>query len=122
MRNIPMQEFDFFDTPITPYTVLRDQAEVEIHVRDTETMEQRGVRAIVARSPQHLPDGDGAKLNIYGRLGERIHQEWYIHILDELAEEALATEHEMAQKLDMEQSLGADEKFKESRYRKPKGE
>ena len=117
-----MHEFDFFDTPITPYTVLHDKAEVEIHVRDTETMEQRGVRAEVARSLQGLPDGDNAKLNIYGRLGERIHHEWYIHILDELEEEALATEHEKAQRLDIEQSMGADEKFKQSRYRKPKGE
>jgi hypothetical protein len=117
-----MHEFDFFDTPITPYTVLRDQAEVEIHVRDTETMEQRGVRAIVARSAGSLPDGEGARLNVYGRLGERIHQEWYIQILDELEEEALATEHERAQKLDIEQSMGADEKFKQSRYRKPKEE
>ena len=56
-----MHEFDFFDTPITPYTVLKDQAEVEIHIRDTETMEQRGVRAIVAMSPEQLPDADGAR-------------------------------------------------------------
>lgn len=117
-----MQEFDFFDTPITPYTVLKDQAEIEIHIRDTETMEQRGVRAVIATSPEKLPDGEGAKLNVYGRLGERIQQEWYIHILDELLEEALATDHEKAQKLDIEQSLGSAEKFKESRYRKPKGE
>ena len=81
-----MQEFDFFETPITPYTVLSDQAEIEIHIRDTETMEQVG-----------------ARLNIYGRLGERIHDK-------------------KTQKLDIEQSQGADEKFKESRYRKPKGE
>lgn len=117
-----MQEFDFFDTPITPYTVLKDQTELEIHIRDTETMEQRGVRAVVAKSPEQLPDGDRAKLNIYGRLGERIHDEWYIHIIEELAEEAMATDYVKAQKLDIEQSMGADEKFKESRYRKPKGE
>ena len=117
-----MQEFDFFDTPITPYTVLSDQAEIEIHIRDTETMEQLGVRAVVAKSPEQLPNGERARLNIYGRLGERIHDEWYIHIIEELAEEELATDHEKAQKLDIEQSLGADEKFKESRYRKPKEE
>jgi hypothetical protein len=115
-----MHEYDFFDTPITPYTVLANRAEVEIHIRDTETMEQRGVRALVATSPEQLPDGERAKLNIYGRLGERIRQDWYIHILDELEEDQLATDHEMAQKLDIEQSQGADEKFKESRYRKKK--
>lgn len=41
-----------------------------------------------------------------------------VHILHELEEDALATDHEMAQNLDIEQSQGADEKFKESRYRK----
>jgi hypothetical protein len=117
-----MEEYDFFDTPITPYTVLQDGAEVEIHIRDTETMEQKGVRAVVARSPQGLPDGQGAKLNVYGRLGERIRQEWHIHILEDLEEKALATDHELAQSLDMEQSLGAVEKFKESRYRKKPGD
>lgn len=113
-----MHEYDFFDTPITPYTALREQAELEIHIRDTETMEQRGVRAVVARTPERLPEGARAKLNVYGRLGERIHEEWYIHIVSELAEEALATEHQHAQKLDMEQSLGADEAFKKSRHRR----
>lgn len=117
-----MDEFDFFETPITPYTILKDQVEVEIHIRDTSTMEQHGVRAIIATTMEKLPGGEGAKLNIYGRLGERIHQEWYIHILDELADEALSTEHELAQKLDIEQSLGSAEKFRESRYRKSKGE
>ncbi len=115
-----MEEYDFFETPITPYTVLEDKAEVEIHIRDTATMEQKGVKAIVARSLENLPEGAGSKLNVYGRLGERIKHEWYIHILEDLDEAALATDHEYAQSLDIEQSLGSAEKFKESRYRKPK--
>lgn len=115
-----MDEYDFFETPITPYTVLVDRAEVEIHIRDTATMEQSGVKAIVAQSMDRLPDGKGHKLNVYGRLGERFKQEWYIHILEDLDEDSLATDHEYAQSLDIEQSLGSSEKFKESRYRKPK--
>ncbi len=117
-----MDEYDFFETPITPYTVLEDQAEVELHIRDTATMEQRGVKAIVARSLDKLPEGQGRRLNVYGRLGERIKHEWYIHILEDLDETSLATDHEYAQSLDIEQSLGSSEKFKESRYRKPKKE
>lgn len=117
-----MDEYDFFETPITPYTVLEDQAEVELHIRDTATMEQSGVKAIVARSLDKLPGGQGHKLNVYGRLGERIKHEWYIHILENLDEDSLATDHEYAQSLDIEQSLGSSEKFKESRYRKPKEE
>lgn len=117
-----MYEYDFFDTPIKPYTDLKNLTEVEIHVRDTETMEQRGVRAIIATSKDQLPDGDVAKLNIYGRLGERIRQDWYMHVIEVLEDDALATDHEKAQKLDIEQSLGADEKFKQSRYRTPKEE
>lgn len=115
-------EYDFFDTPIIPYTVLAEGAEVELHVRDTATMEQRGVRAIVAKSMEGLPDGVGAKLNVYGRLGERIRQEWFIHVIEDLDDAALETDHIEAQKLDIEQSLGSAEKFKESKYRKPKGQ
>jgi hypothetical protein len=112
------EEYDFFETPIIPYTTLQDQAEVEIHVRNTETMEQSAVRAIVARSKDKLPDGQGCTLNCYGRLGARIHDEWYIHVSEELDEEALATHHETAKKMDMEQSLDSPEQFKKSRYRK----
>jgi hypothetical protein len=112
-----MNEYDFFDTPITPFTVLQDGAELSIHIRDSETMEQRGVRAIVTRNPGQLPEADRARLNVYGRLGERIQEEWFIHILSDLEEDALATDHEKAQKLDMEHSLGADEAFRRSRYR-----
>lgn len=113
-----MEEFDFFDTPIRPYTLLKDGEELAINIRNTHTMEQRAVLAIVATSRERLPNGEGAPLHVYGRLGERFPQQWYIRILDDLAEEALSTDHEHAQKHDIEQSLGADEKFKESRYRK----
>ena len=112
-----MEEYDFFDTPITPYTVLQDGAEVEIHIRDTSTMEQRGVRAVVAQDPAKLP-GEGAKLNVYGRLGERIKPDWLIHILEDLDEGALATDHVLAQSLDIEHSMQSSEQFRESRYRK----
>jgi hypothetical protein len=49
-----MSEFDFFDTPIQPYTVLKDRAELDLHIRDTSTMEQRAVRAVVATSMDKL--------------------------------------------------------------------
>jgi len=116
-----MPEFDFFETPVQPYTVLKDRAELEMHVRDSETMEQRAVHAVVATSVAKLPQGEGAVLNVYSRLGDRIRQEWYIHILGDLNEEALSTDHEMAQALDIEQSMESTEKFKVSKYRKPKG-
>ena len=82
-------EYDFFDTPITPYTVLVDGAEVELHVRDTATMEQHGVRAIIAKSMEGLPDGAGATLNVYGRLGERIREDWFIHVIEDMDDAAL---------------------------------
>ncbi len=117
-----MGEYDFFDTPVAPYSVLQDQAEVCIHVRSTDTMEQKAVRAIVANSLEKLPGGVGERLNTYGRLGARIPSEWYIYIIEDLEESALATDHELAQSLDIEQSLKSPEKFKQSRYRKKDGE
>ncbi len=113
-------EYDFFDTPITPYTILSDGAEVSVHVRNTETMEQKSIRGIVARDAANLPEGNTHRLHVYGRLGEHISSGWYVHVLEELAEEALATDHELAQSLDIEQSLGSAEKFRESRYRQKK--
>jgi hypothetical protein len=115
-----MNDFDFFDTPITPVDVLQEKAEVTIHVRDTATMEQKSVRAIVAKSIENLPEGKGERLHVFGRLGVHITDDWFIHVLEELDDEALSTDHTLAQKMDMEQSLGSVEKFKESRYRKPK--
>jgi len=113
-----MKEYDFFETPINPYTILVEMAEVEIHVRDTETMEQCGVRGIIAKSLARLPDGSGHKLNCYGRLGVRINDPWFIHVLEEMDESSLATDHIKAQSMDMEQSLKTAEQFKKSRYRK----
>lgn len=113
-----MPTYDFFDTPITPYGVLQDEAEVSLHIRDTDTMEQRAVRAIVSTSRDKLPGGTGDRLYTYGRLGVRIESEWYIHIIEELNEAALATDHEVAQSQDIEQSLKSAEQFKKSRYRK----
>lgn len=113
-------EYDFFDTPIAPFTILVDRAELKINIRHAATMEQISVKAILAKSLEDLPGGAGNRLHVYGRLGERISSDWFIHILEELTEEALATDHELAQSMDMEQSLGSAEKFKESRYRKPK--
>ena len=120
MEDKDVDEYDFFDTPVVPYAVLQDGEEVRINVRDTATMEQMAVRAIVARSADRLPKGPVARLNVFGRLGARIDDEWYIQVVCELEEEALATDHETAQSLDMEQSLKTAETFKESRYRKPK--
>lgn len=115
-----MQEYDFFDTPITPYTILQDMAEIDIHVRDTHTMEHTAVKAIVSQTQDKLPEGQCCRLHVYGRLGEKISSDWYIHVIEELDEAALATDHVVAQSQDMEQSLGSAEKFKESRYRKAK--
>jgi hypothetical protein len=113
-------EYDFFDTPINPYTILVEEQELNINIRHTDTMEQKSVKAYVAKSPDKLPEGNYSRLHVYGRLGERISSDWYIHILEELDEGALSTDHELAQSMDMEQALGSAEKFKESRYRKPK--
>ena len=115
-----VDEYDFFDTPVTPYTVLQNGAELEIHVRDTETMEQSGVRCVVGRSLDDLTDGKGVKLNVYGRLGARFEEQWYIHVIEVSGEGALATDHVLAQSLDMEQSLKSPEQFRQSKYRKPK--
>jgi len=115
-----MQEYDFFDMPVMPYTVLQEGAEVDIHVRDTATMEQMAVRAVVATDPDKLPSGSGARLHTYGRLGVRIESNWYIEILEKLDESALATDHVLAQSLDIEQSLDSPETFRKSRYREEK--
>ena len=115
-----MKQYDFFETPVNPYTLLVEMAEVEIHVRDTETMEQSGVRGIVAKSLDRLPEGLGVKLNCYGRLGVRIQDPWFIQVLEELDDASLSTDHLVAQSMDMEQSLKSPEQFKKSRYRKDK--
>lgn len=112
-----MPHYDFFETPLIPYTTLQDQAEVVIHIRDGDTMQQGAVRGIVSRSLDRLPDGQGIELQCYGRLGARISDTWYIHVLEELEEDSLATDHELAQSLDIEQSLKSPEQFKRSRYR-----
>ncbi len=110
--------YDFFETPITPYTTLQDRSEVIIHVRDGDTMQQAAIRGLVARSATGLPEGAAVPLHCYGRLGVRIHDTWFIHVLEELDEAALATDHEVAQSQDIEQSLKSPEQFKRSRYRK----
>ncbi len=112
------EEYDFFDTPITPYTILVDGAEVVLHVRSSETMEQKSVRGVVSRDGSALPAQGTHRLHVYGRLGEHISSGWHIHVLEELDEGALATDHELAQSMDIEQSLKSAEKFKESRFRR----
>jgi hypothetical protein len=114
-----MLHFDFFETPVIPYTVLAEGAEVKIHVRNADTMEQGAVRGIVSRKLESLPDGEIAQLNCYGRLGVRM-DVWYMQVLEHLEDEALATDHTLAQSLDIEQSLKSAEQFKKSRYRKDK--
>lgn len=113
-----MQEFDFFETPVLPYTVLVEGAEVKIHVRDAGTMEQGAVHGIVSRKPESLGDGEIVQLNCYGRLGVRITDDWYMKILAHLEDDALTTDHVVAQSLDIEQSLRSPEQFKKSRFRK----
>lgn len=111
-------EYDFFDMPVMPYTTLQEGAEVQIHVRDSETFEQFAVRAVVASDPAKLPGGDGSRLHTYGRLGVRIPSSWWIEILEFQDEAALNTDHITAQSLDIEQSLGSPESFRESKFRK----
>ena len=118
-----MLELDFFETPVNPYTLLTDGAEVKIHVRNTETMEQGAVHGVVSRRLEALQDpatagGEIAKLNCYGRLGVRLTDGWYIKVIAQLEDEALSTDHIVAQSLDIEQSLGSPESFKESKFRK----
>jgi hypothetical protein len=117
-----MLELDFFETPINPYTLLVDGTEVTIHVRNTETMEQGAVRGIVSRKLEALgAAGEGteiAVLNCYGRLGVRLTDAWYMKVLEHMDDEALRTDHVLAQSLDIEQSLKSPEQFKKSRFRK----
>ena len=53
-------------------------------------------------------------------LGVRITDEWYMQIVEHMDDAALATDHNLAQSLDMEQSLKSAEQFKKSRYRPDK--
>ena len=111
-----MDEYDFFETPVIPFTTLLEGGEVELHVRSTATMEQAAVRGVVSRDPARL-GGSVIKLNCYGRLGARIDQTWYMQVSAFLEDEALTTDHSLAQSLDIEQSLKSPEQFKKSRYR-----
>lgn len=113
-----VREFDFFETPVAPYTLLSEGAEVTIHVRNAETMEQGAVRGIVSRNKDGLTGDEIAQLNCYGRLGVRINESWYIAVLEHLDDAALATDHTLAQSLDIEQGLKTAEQFRKSRYRK----
>lgn len=115
-----MSEYDFFETPVNPFTVLVEGTEVVIHIRSTETMEQGALRGIVSKNKESLPDGEVAKLNCYGRLGARINDAWYIQIIEHMEDDALATDHNLAQSMDIEQSLKSPEQFKKSRYRNDK--
>lgn len=115
-----MHEYDFFETPVNPYTLLVEGAEVNIHIRDTETMEQGALRGIVSRKRDSLSGSEVGKLNCYGRLGARISDEWYIDILEHMEDDALSTDHNLAQSMDIEQSLKSPEQFKKSRYRQDK--
>lgn len=117
-----VHEFDFFETPVAPYALLSEGAEVTIHVRNAETMEQGAVRGIVSRDQAALEGGEIARLNCYGRLGVRINEAWYMQVLEHLDDAALATDHGVAQSLDIEQGLKTAEQFKKSRYRKDKGQ
>lgn len=114
-----MTEYDFFETPVNPYTLLVEGAEVVIHTRHGETMEQGALRGIVSRRVETL-SGDIARLTCYGRLGVRISDEWYMQIIEHLEDDALSTDHNLAQSLDIEQSLKSPEQFKKSRYRQDK--
>lgn len=115
-----MLEFDFFETPVHPYSVLVEGAEVAIHIRNAETMEQGAVQGIVSKRRESLGEGEIARLNCYGRLGVRIPDEWYMRVVAHLDDDALKTDHVIAQSLDIEQSLKSPEQFKKSRFRKDK--
>jgi len=114
-----MTEYDFFETPVIPFTVLVEGSEVTIHVRSSETMEQGALRGVVSKKKANL-QGDVAKLNCYGRLGAKINEDWYMSVVEHMDDDALATDHTLAQSLDIEQSLKTPEQFKKSRYRKDK--
>ena len=113
---MPGHGYDFYDMETKGVEVLKDGTQVEIHVRDRENLESMAVRAIVSRSPEKLKDAE--RLYIYGRLGVSIPDEWYIEVIEELGDEALGTEAELAERLDPEMAMGASEKFKRGRRRK----
>lgn len=114
-----MLEYDFFETPVNPYTLLVEGDEVVLHVRNTETMEQGALRGKVSRQAEKL-SGEIGKLNCYGRLGVRMSDIWYMQIAEHMDDAALSTDHTLAQSMDMEQSLKTAEQFKKSRYRQDK--
>ena len=101
-----MLEFDFFETPVLPYTVLVEGAEVTIHVRNAETMEQGAVQGIVSRRRESLGDGEVVRLNCYGRLGVRISDEWYMRVTAHLEDDALTTDHIVAREGTITGSIG----------------
>lgn len=116
-----MTEYDFFETPVNPYTLLKDGTELTLNVRSAETMELTALRGIVSRKRESLADDEVVKLNCYGRLGERMKEIWYMQILEYMDDTALATEHELAQSLDIEQSLKTPEQFKSRRRQDKEG-
>lgn len=110
---MPGHGYDFYDMETLGMEILKDGAEVEIHVRDRENLESKAVRALVAKSPDKLTNAE--RLHIYGRLGVSAPDEWYIEIVEELGEEALGTEAELAERLDPEMAMKAAEQFKKGR-------
>lgn len=112
---MPGLGYDFYDMETMGIGVLKEGEEVEIHVRDRETMESKAVRARVSRSREKLKEAE--RLHIYGRLGVSIPEEWYIEVLEELGEEALGTDAELAERLDPEMAMKSSEEFKRGRRR-----
>lgn len=93
-----MPDYDFYDMETQGMEVLREGEEVEIHVRDRETMESKAVKAMVSANPDKLAGAN--KLYVYGRLGVPLPSPWYIKIIEELGEEALGTAAEVADVLE----------------------
>jgi len=106
-----MPDYDFYDMETQGMEVLKEGEEIEIRVRDRETMETKAVKAMVSTDPGKLPGA--SKLYIYGRLGVPLPSPWYIKVIEELGEEALGTDAEVADVL--ESRVKSAEAFKKPR-------
>lgn len=71
-----------YETFLAGGVELKDGEEQVLEIRDTETYEQRTVRAVLASSPEKLPGAD--ELQLRGTLGQPLPKKWAIKILQEL--------------------------------------
>ncbi|MBI4319461.1 MAG: hypothetical protein HY675_13315 [Chloroflexi bacterium] len=105
--------YQFYDTQMQRMDVLKEGAEVEIHVLERETMCSKAVRAKLSKSPDALENAE--RLHIYGRLGVPLPDTWYIQVLEELEEDELVSDGADVDHLLADMALKPSESFKKPR-------